>query len=132
MNHLEQPTVKQVVARNVAAYIEAIGKTKTWVAERSGMTRRTLHKQLKGEGEVEKKIEKLNRLFRIADPMYFYASDFTAPPSLETMSEAMTLKQQAAASFHASGDPKELDDTLETLEELITMIDVLKNVKEVD
>lgn len=127
-------TIEEVVAKNVKAYIQAIGKTNKWVFERAGMSKQTFYNLLSGKGEVTRNVEKLNNLFRIQDPMYFYQTDFVPPRSVMDMKHEMRLQQHAAANFHVgtSGtESEQLQRTFSTLEEVIELLDTLHAIREV-
>ena len=61
-----------VVAKNIRDYINAIEKSKGWVSHRSGISQVDLDCLLEGKGNLKRDIPKLNKLFRIQDPYYFY------------------------------------------------------------
>lgn len=121
--------INAIVAQNVKAYIDAIGKTQKWVYERSEIPRATFYNLLKGEGDINKSIPKLNQLFRINDPFYFYNENIQLPLTLEEL-EADSIKNFSAASFNGT-DNKAFRDTMRVLDDVINMIHTLKSAKEV-
>lgn len=130
-------TIEEVVARNIKAYVQAIGKTNKWVYEKAGMSKPTYYNLLAGKGEVTRNVEKLNRLFRIQDPMYFYQSEFVPPRSIEEIEKTKNLQQLAAANYHLHTDvsvskSEEMERTFKTLDEVIDLLDTLHTVAEVN
>lgn len=128
-------TIEEIVARNIKAYVKAIGKTNKWVYEKAGMSKPTYYNLLAGKGEVTRNVEKLNRLFRIQDPMYFYQSDFTPPLSIEEIEKTKNLQQLAAANYYAAStgpEAQQLQHTFKTLDEVIDLLDTLNTVAEVN
>ncbi|WP_214849752.1 hypothetical protein [Exiguobacterium sp. s138] len=132
MNPSTITSIEEIVSRNLQVYLETIGKTHKWVYERAGMSKPTFYNLLKGKGDIKGGITRLNRVFRISDPTYFYQQDFKVPMSIHDLQNTATLKQQAAANYHAFGPSPVMDETFETLEEIITMLDVLHSFDEVE
>ncbi|MCT4781397.1 MULTISPECIES: hypothetical protein [Exiguobacterium] len=132
MNPSTVTSIEEVVSRNLRAYLETIGKTHKWVYERAGMSKPTFYNLLKGKGDLKGGITRLNRVFRISDPTYFYKEDFKVPTSIQDLQSTATLKQQAAANYHALGPSPVIDETFETLEGIIAMLDVLHSFDEVE
>jgi hypothetical protein len=120
--------INEIVARNVKNYIEAVGKSQKWVYERSGIPKATFYNLLKG-GDINKSIPKLNKLFRIQDPFYFYNENIQLPRTLEEL-EADSIKNFSAASFNGT-DSQEFRNTMAMLDEIINMIHTLKTAKEI-
>ncbi|TCI24329.1 hypothetical protein EVJ30_08275 [Exiguobacterium sp. SH5S13] len=135
MNHHKPMTIEEVVAENIKVYIQAIDKTNKWVYERAGMSKQTFYNLLAGKGEITRNVEKLNRLFRIQDPMYFYRTDFTPPLSVAEIEKTMNLQQMAAANYHVGSigsEAEQLNHTFKTLDEVIDLLDTLHTVAEVN
>lgn len=135
MERHQPTTIEEIVARNIKAYVKAIGKTNKWVYEKADMSKPTYYNLLAGKGEVTRNVEKLNRLFRIQDPMYFYQSDFTPPLSIEEIEKAKNLQQLAAANYHVAStgpEAQQLQHTFKTLDEVIDLLDTLHTVAEVN
>ncbi|MEE1131993.1 MAG: hypothetical protein UHX00_10290 [Caryophanon sp.] len=120
---------EKIVAKNVRDYIEAVGKSHKWVYERSGIPKATFYNLLKGEGDINKNIPKLNKLFRIDDPFYFYNENIQLPRTLDEI-ESDSIEVYAAASF-AGSDSKEFKESMQILEDVINMIHILKTAKEI-
>lgn len=135
-------TIEEVVARNVKSYVQAIDKTNKWVYEKAGMSKQTYYNLLAGKGEITRNVEKLNRLFRIQDPMYFYQADFVPPLSVEEIEKTSNLQQLAAANYHIGTvnysasyvnlEAQQLQHTFKTLDEVIDLLDTLHTVAEVN
>lgn len=120
---------EKIVAKNVRDYIEAVGKSHKWVYERSGIPKATFYNLLKGEGDINKNIPKLNKLFRIDDPFYFYNENIQLPRTLDEI-ESDSIEVYAAASFAGSGS-QEFKESMQILEDVINMIHILKTAKEI-
>ncbi|MGE7920643.1 hypothetical protein ACQKM9_17160 [Viridibacillus sp. NPDC093762] len=120
--------INVIVARNVKNYIDAVGKSQKWVYERSGIPKATFYNLIKGEGDINKSIPKLNKLFRIQDPFYFYNENIQLPRTLEEL-EADSIKNFSAASFNGT-DSEAFRETMTILDEIINMIHTLKSAKE--
>lgn len=142
MKHDKTMTIEEVVARNVKSYVQAIDKTNKWVYEKAGMSKQTYYNLLAGKGEVTRNVEKLNHLFRIQDPMYFYQADFVPPLSVEEIEKTSNLQQLAAANYHigtvknrnsyVNSEEQQLQHTFKTLDEVIDLLDTLHTVAEVN
>ncbi len=65
----------KIVGQNVKKYIEGKGIKHSWVMERTGIKKTAYYNFLKGEGNVEEYVAKINKLFRINDPFFFYKAD---------------------------------------------------------
>lgn len=120
--------INAIVARNVKNYIEAVGKSQKWVYERSGIPKATFYNLLKGEGDINKSIPKLNKLFRIQDPFYFYNENIQLPRTLEEL-EADSIKNFSAASFNGT-DSEAFKETMIILDDIINIIHTVKTAKE--
>lgn len=129
---MNQNELNQLVGRNIKLYIEATGKSPKWVYERAGMTKSTYYDLLKGSGDINKNVQKINRLFRINEPFYFYNEQFVPPKTIEQIDLESNLINVAAASYHKSGDEHRLDETMIMLEDFISMIDVLERLNQID
>jgi len=119
--------INKIVGNNVKAYIDAIGKSQKWVYEKAGIPRATFYNLLKGEGDVSKSVEKLNQLFRISDPMYFYNETITLPKTVQALEQA-SIKNFSAASFNAE-DSEAFRETMLVLDDMMTIIHALKTAK---
>lgn len=126
-NHAKD--INDIVADNIKVYIEAIGRSQKWVYEKAGITKSSFYKLMRGEGDLNKTIEKLNKLFRIEDPFYFYNIDFHPPRTVQAIKERSTLHHQMAASYHGDTNDVSFKETLDMLEDFISMIDVLETMK---
>lgn len=128
-NRTNEGDINTIVSRNIKNYIEAVGKTQKWVYERSGIPKATFYNLLKGEGDINKSIPKLNKLFKIQDPFYFYNENIQLPRTLEEL-EAASIKDFSATSFNGT-DSVAFKETMTTLDEIINMIYALKSAKEI-
>lgn len=119
--------MKRIVGENIRIYLEATGRTHQWIMEKGGIPRATFYKLLKGEGDLTKGIEKINELFGIKDEFYFYKSDFKPPLKLEEKQKRADIRNFAAANYVAvEGEEKEFQTTLDTLDDFIRMIELLR------
>lgn len=117
----------EIVAKNIRAYIHAVNKSEEWICKRSGIAQADFIKLLNGEGNVERDVPKINKLFRIKNARYFYNENIKLPLTLDKI-ENMTLR-----NFTLNGDNKDSEAFKETmciLEDVINMIHVLKTAKE--
>lgn len=121
-------TINQIVGENIRNYIEASGKSKKWVQERAGMTHSVFYSLLKGEGDVMKNTEKISKVFRIKDPLYFYKENFEVPIPLNELINSTSITKKIAASYHGDRTDKDFVETLEILDDFISMIDILENL----
>jgi len=118
---------KRMVGENIKKYIDSVGRTHQWVIEKAGIPKATFYKLLKGEGDLIKGIEKINDLFGITDAFYFYREDFQPPETLEERQKKSDIRNFAAANYvSVKGEEKEFQETLETLDDFIRMIELLK------
>lgn len=129
MVYMNEGDINVIVARNIENYIRAIGKSKKWVYERSGIPKATFYNLLNGEGDINKSIPKLNKLFRIQDPFYFYNENIQLPRTLDEL-EADSIKNFSAASFNGT-DSAAFRETMTILDDVINIIHTLKSAKEI-
>lgn len=123
--------INAIVGDNIKLYIEAIGKSQKWVYEKADISKGSFYKLLKGEGDLNRTIPKLNKLFRIQNPFYFYEENFIPPKTIQTIKKGATIQQQMAASYHGDADNPEFQETITMLEDFISMIDTLETLKEI-
>lgn len=129
LGHDSQPNeINDLVAKNVNAYIKALNKSKKWTYERSGIPKATFFNLLQGKGDINKSIPKLNKLFRINDPFYFYKEEIKLPRNLVDI-ENDSIKNFSAASFNGT-DHENFKETMSILDDAINMIHILKSAKE--
>lgn len=117
-----------IVAKNIRDYINAIEKSKGWVSHRSGISQVDFDCLLEGKGNLKRDIPKLNKLFRIQDPYYFYNEKIKLPMSLEKL-EATSLR-----NFSLKGDNTDSEafkNTMCILDDVINMINTLKTAKDI-
>lgn len=120
--------INEIVASNIKLYIDAIGRSQKWVYEKAGIPKPSFYKLLKGEGDLNKTIPKLNNLFRIEDPFYFYNLEFNPPRTIKQIRSSSSI---LANSSLANTNDLNFNDTLKMLEDFISMIDVLETMKEI-
>lgn len=117
-----------IIAKNISDYINAIEKSKEWVSHRSGISQVDFDCLLEGKGNLKRDIPKLNKLFRIQDPHYFYNEKIKLPMSLEKL-EATSLR-----NFSLKGDNTDSEafkNTMCILDDVINMINTLKTAKDI-
>lgn len=117
-----------IIAKNVRAYLIAIDKSEDWVCERSGIAKADLDNLLKSEGNATRDLPKLNKLFRIQDPNYFYNEQIQLPRTLNE------LDVDSIRNFSLRGDNSDSEAFKETmciLDDLMNMIHTLKTAKEI-
>lgn len=132
MNHKKsngEQDINLIVAKNVRDYIAAIGRSQKWVYERSGIPKTTFYSLLKGEGDINKSIPKLNKLFRIKDPFYFYNVDIQLPPKFEEI-EVNAIKNLTAVHFNGIDDGH-FQATMNVLADMINIIHILESAKKI-
>lgn len=123
----EKRSQKEIVGKNIGTYIESVGRKPKWVMEKANISKSTYYKLLKGEGDIEKSIEKINNLFGIDDIFYFYNESFIPPNVLVNQQKRDDFKKFAAANYVATEDELEdFQDTVNKLEDFINMIELLK------
>ncbi|MEY8742066.1 hypothetical protein AB9M62_21565 [Bacillales bacterium AN1005] len=127
----KEDTINDIVAKNIKTYIEAVGKSQKWVYEKSSISKAAFYKLLRGEGDLNRTVPKLNKLFRIQDPFYFYSTDFVPPRTITQIKENSSIQNQMAASYHGEVNDPDFKRTMNMLEDFISMIDVLETMKKV-
>lgn len=119
---MENLNVKVTIANNLKEFIESTGRSYAWIISRTDIPETTFYKLLNGEGDLEKHIEKIIKVFGIEDPFYFHNINFVPPNHVE--SDLTTL---AAANYDAIGDEQEeFKETMIMLNDFINMIEILK------
>ncbi|MBM7608622.1 hypothetical protein JOD29_001869 [Lysinibacillus composti] len=124
--------MKTIISKNLNDYIKSTGRSHVWIMEKAEIPKTTYYKLLNGEGDLEKHIEKIINLFGIDDPFYFHTKDFAPPKSIQEIQAELDLRNLAAANYIAVEDKQEIaafDETVEILDDFITMIDILKRNK---
>lgn len=130
-NEQSKKNINVIIGQNIKAYIEAIGKSQKWVYEKAGISKPAFYNLLRGEGDLNKAISKLNKLFRINDPFYFYSTDFKPPRTIMQIKNTSRIENQMAASYHGDTNSLAYKETMDTIEDFISMIDVLETMKKI-
>lgn len=81
----------KIVGQNVKKYIESKGIKHSWVMERTGIKKTAYYNFLKGEGNVEEYVAKINKLFRIKDPFFFTRQIWNSKKKRLTVADLMPL-----------------------------------------
>ncbi|NRD80848.1 hypothetical protein HPT25_26325 [Bacillus sp. BRMEA1] len=113
---------KKIVGENIRLYIDSVGRNNQWVINKTGIPRATFYNLLNGEGDLSKGIEKLNELFGIKDPFYFFTEDLQLPQTLKEKQRKAEFRNLVAAE----GEEKEFQKTLDILSDFIKMIELLR------
>ena len=127
---MNKTNLNKIIAQNIKDYIDALGKSQKWVYERSGIPKATFYKLLNGEGDLNKTVPKLNKLFRIEDPFYFYQENIKLPRSIKEINESSSILNCSAASYTGADGPQ-FKDSMNILNDIINIINRLENAKEV-
>ena len=127
-NQLSEGEINAIVVQNVKNYIETIDKSQQWVYERSNMSKTEFDNLLNGQGDLKKSIQRLNKLFRIKDPFYFYNEHIQLPSTLAEL-EADSIRNLSPTLFNGK-DNKEFKETMIILNDVMNMIHTLKSAKE--
>ncbi|MGZ0087180.1 hypothetical protein ACWNXI_16870 [Caldibacillus thermoamylovorans] len=117
----------KIVGQNVKKYIEGKGIKHSWVMERTGIKKTAYYNFLKGEGNVEEYVAKINKLFRITDPFFFYKADMELNEKTFERSRSDSFMNYVALSFHGAED-EEFKKGMHLFSEFVELIDVLKSV----
>lgn len=127
VGNVTQNKVNQIVGGNIKAYIEALGRTHAWVMEKADIPSEDFNNLLKGEGDISESVEKINELFGINNEFYFYNSNFKSPLTLQEEIKQSDIRILATTHYKAiTGEEKAFQETLEILDDFITMIELLK------
>ncbi len=129
-NTNETKNLNEIVGENIKNYIDAVGRSHKWVYERADIPKATFYKLLRGEGDLNRTVPKINQLFRIEDPFYFYQKEFQLPRTIKEIKEQSNIQNFSAASYNGKEDDDDFHETMRMLEDFISMIDVLETVKE--
>ena len=129
---MNEKSMNEIVANNIKSYIEARGKSHKWVIERTKMSKGTFYNLLKGEGDIFKHVEAISRLFKIEDPDFFFKVDFQIPLGIQEIRANQHIHNLAAASYYSSADTSEFHNTMNILDDFITMIDALEIVSRME
>lgn len=123
-----QASTKMIVARNLNAYIDASGRSASWIMSKTGMSKLMYDKLLKGEGDLDKHLEAIMELFGIDDPFYFHKIDFVAPKSIEEFRKESDMTTLAAVNYPVlHSEEHEFNETIEILTDFIDMMEILRN-----
>ena len=126
----QNKNINEIIGENIKNYIDAVGKSHKWVYERADIPKPTFYKLLRGEGDLNKTISKLNTLFRIEDPFYFYNTEFKVPRTIKEIKEQSNIQNFSAASYNGNDENGYFKETMNMLEDFISMIDVIETVKD--
>lgn len=119
--------INQLVGENVRKYIESRGISHSWVMERTGIKKTAYYNFLNGKGNVEQYLAKINRLFRIEDPFYFYRKNMDFEPPTLYRSGVDEFMSQVSLSFHGEKDEAFMHG-MRLIGEFVELIDVLQSV----
>ncbi|MED1092171.1 hypothetical protein [Bacillus paramycoides] len=113
--------IKKIVGENIRVFIESRDLKNSWVMERTGIGKNAFYDMLNGKGNIEEHITKLNDLFGIEDPMYFYKTDYDYRKP-----KVILDRRERALNLVGDKNSHELDEGIEVFLELVELIDVLK------
>ncbi|MDT7985590.1 hypothetical protein REO40_13850 [Clostridium perfringens] len=119
---------KEIAGTNIKKYLDAKEVKHSWVMERTGISKKAFYDLLRGEGNVDKHIEKISDLFRIKDPLFFY-SHFKEPTPPQEIEDRYSFTKSVAMSFHGE-QTRDFEEAMEVLADLIKMLDVLHSINE--
>ncbi|HDX9701703.1 TPA: hypothetical protein ROY42_005626 [Bacillus thuringiensis] len=117
--------IKKIVGNNIKTFIESRERKNSWVIERTGIGKNAYYDMLNGKGNIDEHITKLNTLFGIKDPMYFYKTDYDY-----NKPRVIFNRKEIALKLVGDKNNRELNDGIEVFLELAELIDVLKTGQE--
>lgn len=122
-----------IAANNVVKYILAVEKSEKWIAVRIGVSEDTFIHFLTTGKKASSIIPKLNKLFRVNKPNYFYELDFKPPKSFAELEATSTLDKRVCLSDKGTFNTKsfEFKETMEVMEDLMNITHILKSAKEI-
>ncbi|MCW9132076.1 hypothetical protein OF830_14185 [Bacillus paramycoides] len=63
-----------IIGKNIKRFIECREISMDWVMQRADIDRIDFYDMLKGKGKIDIHVKKINKLFGIDDPKYFFTS----------------------------------------------------------
>lgn len=121
--------IKKIVGNNIKTFIESRERKHSWVIERTGIKKNAYYDMLNGKDIIDEHITKLNRLFRIKDPMYFYKTDFDYAKPKNLLNRKENFLNHVTLSYQGEITP-ELIEGFEVFFDFVELIDVLKATTE--
>lgn len=117
-------STKQIIAQNLKTFIDYTGRSYAWFIEKTNIPSATFYKLVNGEGDIEKHIPKIRKLYGIDDPFFFHTTDFKLPERAEKPTD---ITQLAAANYvYVQGEEKDFEDTLNMLNDFVNVLELLK------
>ncbi|HFJ9467883.1 hypothetical protein [Bacillus cereus group sp. BfR-BA-01495] len=115
----------KIAGENIKKFIESRGLNINWIMERADIDRTTFNNMLKGIGKLDVYIDRINKLFGIEDPNFFYNGEISDYQKINYLDRKGNFFTVIEKSYNGSCDPK-LKEDLEIFLELVELLDVLK------
>lgn len=117
--------INKRAGENIRKFIESKKISNTWVIKRTGIGKTAFYDMLNGKGRVDVHVEKLNKLFGIKDPTFFYKLEIDEQKVVDHLDRKGNFLNYVA-STHGEIDEK-LTRGFEVFLELVELTDVLKS-----
>ncbi|PGB04695.1 hypothetical protein [Bacillus toyonensis] len=120
-------TVNKILGRNIQAFLESRDLDKVWVRKRADIEERIFDDMLSGKEKIDiyVYVAKINKLFGIKDPAYFYQTNFNYTKPRNQLNCKEDFLEYISSSPKGNGT-LELNEEFEVFFEFVELIDILK------
>ncbi|PGU51912.1 hypothetical protein COD70_26240 [Bacillus cereus] len=119
----------KIIWGNIKSFIECRELSMDWVMERADIDRTAFYDMLKGKEEIDIYVKKINELFDIDDPNFFYTSNRNDYKKVNHLDRKGNFFKSIGLE-HKNINERELKDGLEIFLEFVELIDILKATTE--
>ncbi|HFK1498008.1 TPA: hypothetical protein ACGXMW_002258 [Bacillus paranthracis] len=117
--------INKIVGKNIKTFLESRKLNNTWVIDRIDINKNAFYDMLNGKGCVDIHVAKINKLFGIKDPLYFYQTNFDYTKSKNRLNRKDVFFKHIDLS-HSEDITSELNEGFEVFLEFVELIDILK------
>ncbi|PHD06622.1 hypothetical protein COF45_25160 [Bacillus wiedmannii] len=120
-------TVNKILGRNIQAFLESRNLNKAWVRKRADIEEHIFDDMLSGKEKIDIHVHvaKINKLFGIKDPAYFYQTNFNYTKPRKQLNCKENFFEYINSSRKETINP-ELNEGFEVFFDLVELIDILK------
>lgn len=120
-------TVNKILGRNIQAFLESRNLNKVWVRTSADIEEHIFDAMLSGKENIDIHVHvaKINKLFGIKNPAYFYQTNFNYTKPRNQLNCRENFLEYIGSSHKGTVTP-ELNEGFEVIFDLVELIDILK------
>ncbi|MCR6462280.1 hypothetical protein NXB04_26680 [Bacillus paranthracis] len=120
-------TVNKIIGRNIQAFLKSRDLNKVWIRKRADIEEHIFDDMLSGKEKIDIHVHvaKINKLFGIKDPAYFYQTNFNYTKPRNQLNCKENFLEYISSSHKGTVTP-ELNEGFEVFFDFVELIDILK------